>query len=89
MILNKFQVYKILCIQINFIEKKEIIFKTETIMFIFSCAYATLKQKVTLRLFSVFKGTYPGLLPGTNFNILHANGISNTPSTISFDAMHS
>ena len=44
-----------------------------------------LKQKVTPRLFSAFKGAYPGLLPGLvpepNFKISRANYILNTPST--------
>ena len=50
-------------------------------MLIFSCAYATMKPKVTLKLFSAFKGAYPGFLPETNFKILHVNCISNTHST--------
>ena len=42
--LNKFQRFKILCIQIKVIEKKKkIMLETETRMFIFSCAYATMK----------------------------------------------
>ena len=80
MIHNKFCVYKTLIIQIKFIEKKEKMLKTENIMFIFSCAYATMKPKVTLRLFSAFQGAYPGLLPETNFKSVHANCISNTPT---------
>ena len=67
LILNKFQVYKTLIIQIKFIEKKETMLKTESRMFVFSCAYATMTPKVTLRLFSAFQGVYPGLLPETNF----------------------
>ena len=44
-------------------------FNTETRMFIFSCAYAAMKQTVTLRLFFciAFKGAYPRFLPETNF----------------------
>ena len=42
-------------------------FKTETRMFIFSFAYVTMKPKVTLRLFSAFKGEYLGLQPETSF----------------------
>ena len=51
-------------------------------MLIFSCAYATIKQKGTLRVFSVFKGAYPGLLPEPNFKASNANCISITPSTV-------
>ena len=54
--------------------------KTESRMFIFSSAYATMGPKVTLRLLSAFQGVYPGLLPETNFRSLHANCISHTPS---------
>ena len=67
MILNKFQVYKILRIQINVVERKENNVQTETGMFIFSFTYAIMKQKVTLKLFPSFKGAYPGLLPEINF----------------------
>ena len=42
--------------------------KTETRIFIFSYAYATMKQKVTLKVFSAFKGEYPSLLSEINFN---------------------
>ena len=35
-------------------------------------------QKVTLRLFSAFKGAYPDLLPEYKFKISHANCILNT-----------
>ena len=37
-------------------------FKTQHRMFIFACAYAAFMPKVTPRLFSTFKGAYPGLL---------------------------
>ena len=53
---NNLQVYKILRIQINVMDKKEILFLTETTMFIFSYEYATMKPKFTLGLFSSFKG---------------------------------
>ena len=36
-------------------------------IFICPCAYATLKQKVTLRLFSAFTGAHPCSLPETKF----------------------
>ena len=80
-ILN-FQVYNILRIQINVIEKKENSVQNRHQNVVFSCAYATMKQNV--RLFSAFKGAYPGLLPETNSKILHANCISNTPSAFFF-----
>ena len=54
LILNKFQVHKILRIQINVVEKKENNVQNRT--FIFSCAYATMKPIVTLRQLSTFKG---------------------------------
>ena len=44
--------------------------------------HKTVKQKVILRLFSVFKGAYPCLLPEANFKISHANRISNTSFTV-------
>ena len=79
LILNKFQVYKILCIQIKVTEKKENNAKNRNQNVYFHIAFATVKQKMTLRLFSPFKGEYLCLLPETNFKISHANCISNTP----------
>ena len=67
--------------RVNVRERKKIMFKMETRLFIFSYAYAAMKQ-VTLKPVSAFKGVYPGSLPKTNFKSLHANCISNTPSTI-------
>ena len=80
----KFQVYKNLRIQINIMERKKIMFKTET-NFFFSCVYATMKPKVTLRPLTAIKG-YSGLLPEANFKGSHAYCISNTPSPF-FDVM--
>ena len=86
LILDKFQIYKILRIQINVIEKKEKNVQNRNHVFIFPSAYATMKQKVTLRLFPGFKGAYPDLQPETNFKISHAIFISifisNTSSTV-------
>ena len=48
----KFQVYKVLRIQIKSKKRKKIMFGTEPRMFIFSYGYSTMKPKVTLRLFS-------------------------------------
>ena len=57
--------------------------KTDSKIFIYSYAYATMKPKVTLRLFSAFQGAYAGLLPEINFRSSHASYISNTPTFFS------
>ena len=92
LIFNRFQVYKTLIIHIKFIEKKETMLKTDSRMFIFSFAYATMKPKMTQRLFSAFKGVYPGLLqpvsntPFTFFDVINKKGHRNglTPEMFFF-----
>ena len=81
LILNKFQVYKILRIQINSIVKKENNVQNRN-----QNVYFLMLIQVALRLLSAFKGAYPGLLPETNFKSLHTICISNTPTF--FDVMY-
>ena len=54
--------------------------KTETRMFILSCAFATTKPKAILGLFSTLNKAYSGLLSETNFKTFF-DDISNTLST--------
>ena len=59
-LLNEFQVYKTLIIQIKFIEKKEKMLKTESRIFIFSCVYCNYEatSRMTFALFSAFQWAY-------------------------------
>ena len=66
LILNSFQVYKILIIQITIIEKKENILKPESRMFMFLCAYATVRQKWHWCRF-LHSESVPGIMSETNF----------------------
>ena len=76
--LNKFNVYRIFRIQTYVIEKTEnnAQFRNYNIYFLMcTCNYAA---KLTVRLFSAFKGAYlPGLLTETNLKFSHTNCISN------------
>ena len=53
LIRNNFQIHKTLCNQVKIIKKKEIMLKTESRMFIFSCAFANMTSLVTSFVFRI------------------------------------